>query len=143
MMVVGVMIFLASMATTMHWEPKVLAAVWMSSGVLMAAVLMETLSAPAFRQALMVSMSLMPPPTVKGMNSSWAQRLIRSIKMPRLSELAVMSRKTSSSAPWVSYCLASSMGSPASFRSTKWVPLTTLPSLTSRQGIMRLASIIE
>src|SRR5688572_20557388 len=35
------------------------------------------------------------------------------------------------------------MGSPASRNSTKWMPLTTRPSLTSRHGMMRLASMIE
>ena len=55
----------------------------------------------------------------------------------RLSLEAVMSRNTSSSAPSRSYRAASSTGSPASRRSTKLVPLTTRPSVTSRQGITR------
>lgn len=113
----------------------------MRSGFLMAAVLMETLSAPAFSRASMVSTLEIPPPTVKGMNRVFAIFLTRSMRIPRLSELAVMSRKTSSSAPSSLYFLPSSMGSPASFRSTKLVPLTTRPSLTSRQGMIRLLSM--
>src|ERR1700728_2039688 len=37
--------------------------------------------------------------------------------------------------------MAASTGSPASRRSTKLTPLTTLPSLTSRQGITRTLNI--
>src|SRR5580700_5023763 len=52
-----------------------------------------------------------------------------------------MSRKTNSSAPCWSYCSASSTGSPASRRSTKFTPFTTRPAVTSRHGIILLASI--
>src|SRR5882724_8663720 len=62
--------------------------------------------------------------------------------MSRASCEAVMSRKTSSSAPCASYAIAASTGSPASRRSTKRTPFTTRPSLTSRQGMMRLASTL-
>src|SRR5205809_5767993 len=61
--------------------------------------------------------------------------------MSRASCEAVMSRNTSSSAPWASYASAASTGSPASRRLTNPTPLTTRPSLTSRQGMMRLASM--
>src|SRR5687767_7615237 len=54
---------------------------------------------------------------------------------------AVMSRKTSSSAPSTSYRSASSTGSPASRMSTKFVPFTTRPLSTSRHGMTRLSSI--
>src|SRR6185295_11878103 len=59
----------------------------------------------------------------------------------RRSDDAVMSRKTSSSAPSSEYRRPHSMGSPASRNPTKLTPLTTRPSLTSRQGMMRLANI--
>src|SRR5579883_3487650 len=49
-----------------------------------------------------------------------------------------MSRKHNSSAPSRSYILACSTGSPASTRSTKFTPLTTRPSFTSRQGMTRI-----
>src|SRR5579863_5110138 len=39
--------------------------------------------------------------------------------------------------------MAASTGSPASRRSTKLTPLTTRPSLTSRQGITRTLNIRE
>src|SRR5262245_41228759 len=52
-----------------------------------------------------------------------------------------MSRKTSSSAPSLSYRRACSTGSPASIRSTKRIPLTTRPRSTSRQGRILFASI--
>src|SRR5580765_4374844 len=51
-----------------------------------------------------------------------------------------MSRNASSSAPCESYRRATSTGSPASRRLTKLTPLTTRPPVTSRQGMMRLAS---
>src|SRR6266850_2590082 len=50
-----------------------------------------------------------------------------------------MSRKVSSSAPCSSYLRAISTGSPASRSFTKLTPFTTRPSVTSRQGMMRLA----
>ena len=95
----GVSVRRASTATTMHWEPHWVLLVLIRSGLVTAAVLIETLSAPALKTSLMILMSLMPPPTVKGMKTSSATLETRSMRMPRLSELAVMSRKTSSSAP--------------------------------------------
>src|SRR5207244_4039847 len=71
-----------------------------------------------------------------------AVRRTTSSMIARPSCEAVMSRKTSSSAPCVSYASAASTGSPASRRSTKRTPLTTRPSLTSRHGMTRLANII-
>ena len=90
---------LASTATTMHCDPHWVLLSLIRSGFVTAAVLIETLSAPALRTSLMMLISLMPPPTVKGMKTSSATFETRSISIPRLSELAVMSRKTSSSAP--------------------------------------------
>src|SRR5688572_5376971 len=55
--------------------------------------------------------------------------------------LAVISRKTSSSAPISSYRAASSTGSPASRRFTKLTPFTTRPSFTSRHGMILRASM--
>src|SRR5260370_21045072 len=82
-----------------------------------------------------------PPPTVTGMRTCSAVRRTTSSMVLRRSYEAVMSRKTSSSAPSALYCAASSTGSPASRRFTKLMPLTTRPSFTSRQGIMRRVSI--
>ena len=82
----------------------------------------------------------MPPPTVSGMKQQAAVRRTTSTMVARPSEEAVMSRKTSSSACWASYALAHSTGSPASLRLTKLVPLTTLPSVTSRHGMILFAS---
>src|SRR5215213_4951266 len=74
------------------------------------------------------------------MNTSSAVRRARSTIVSRPSWDAVMSRKTSSSAPSASYFVASSTGSPASRMSTKLVPLTTRPLSTSRQGMTRCRS---
>src|SRR3989440_3847458 len=71
-----------------------------------------------------------------------AVRFTTSSMMSRASCEAVMSRKTSSSAPCASYAIAASTGSPASRRSTNRTPFTTRPSLTSRHGMMRLASML-
>src|SRR5438094_3934349 len=111
-----------------------------SSGRRTAALFMATLSAPARRIAAASSTESIPPPTQKGIESAAATRAARSTVVRRRSAEAVMSRKTSSSAPSWSYRAASPTGSPASRRSTNRVPFTTRPSFTSRQGMIRLAS---
>src|SRR5262245_35168500 len=70
-----------------------------------------------------------------------ATRRTISATMCRRSEKAVMSRNPRSSAPSSEYRRPHCTGSPASRRFTKLMPFTTRPSLTSRQGMMRLASI--
>ena len=90
---------LTSMATTMHWLPKKSDASRTSSGSRTAAVLSETLSAPASSICRTSSTDRRPPPTVNGMNTRSETRLTTSIMMSLASALAVMSRKTSSSAP--------------------------------------------
>src|SRR6476469_9930455 len=132
---------LASIATTMHCSPNFSAACLTNSRLLTAAELIETLSAPDRRSILMSSMVRTPPPTVSGMKQASAVRRTTSSMVPRFSWVAVMSRKHNSSAPAASYAIAASTGSPASRRSTKLTPLTTLPSFTSRQGITRTLNI--
>ena len=90
---------LASMATTMHWLPNFSAARLTKSRSFTAAVLIETLSAPASSSLRMSSTWRTPPPTVSGMKQASAVRCTTSKMMPRFSWLAVMSRKQSSSAP--------------------------------------------
>src|SRR3954447_17660365 len=132
---------LASIATTMHCSPNFSAASLTNSRRLTAALLMETLSAPDRSSVRMSSMVRTPPPTVSGMKQASAVRRTTSSMVPRFSWVAVISRKHNSSAPAASYAIAASTGSPASRRSTKLTPLTTLPSLTSRQGITRTLNI--
>jgi hypothetical protein len=74
----------------------------MRPGSAIAAVLSETLSAPALSMASMSRTERRPPPTVSGMKhcSAVAATTSRMIRRPSLE--AVMSRKTSSSAPWAS-----------------------------------------
>ena len=103
--------------------------------------LIETLSDPALSSARMSSIVRIPPPTVRGIKITSAVRRTTSSMMSRPSWLAVISKNTSSSAPSSSYRAATSTGSPASRRFTKFVPLTTRPRLTSRQGITRFANI--
>jgi hypothetical protein len=63
---------------------------------------MATLSAPA-RSSRSTSCTLLtPPPTVSGMNSCSAVRVITGSSALRPSRLALMSRNTSSSAPCAS-----------------------------------------
>src|SRR5687768_54558 len=76
------------------------------------------------------------------MNTCSAVREITSRVAARPSMVAVMSRKMSSSPPSRSYRAASSTGSPASRSSRNFVPFTTRPPSTSRQGTMRLASVM-
>ena len=68
----------------------------------MAEELMEILSAPSLRRARKSSTVRIPPPTVKGMNTVSATLRTMSTTVPRASEEAVISRKTSSSAPALS-----------------------------------------
>ncbi len=70
-----------------------------SSGFCTAEVLIETLSAPALSRRRTSSTLRTPPPTVSGMNTLLATASITCSRMSRSSELAVMSRKVSSSAP--------------------------------------------
>ena len=114
----------------------------MMAGFFSAAELTETLSAPARRMRVKSSTVRMPPPTVKGMKMLSATRVTMSTMMSRASEEAVMSSSTSSSAPWLSYSMAHSTGSPASRRPTKLVPFTTRPFFRSRQGMIRLAYML-
>ena len=129
------------MATTMHWLPNLSDALFTNSWSATAAVFMETLSAPALKSSFISSRVLMPPPTVRGIDTSAAVFSTTSIMVFLSSWDAVMSRKTSSSAPCSSYALAHSTGSPASLSWTKLMPFTTRPSFTSRHGMMRLVSI--
>ena len=66
---------------------------------LLLAVLMLTLSAPAFKRSLMLSRFRTQPPTVRGMNTVSAVRCTTSRMISLLSEEAVISRKVTSSAP--------------------------------------------
>ena len=129
------------MFTTMHWLPNRKAASRMNSGFVTAAELIDTLSQPAFSSVRMSSSVRMPPPTVSGMNTASDVLRTTSSMISRSSWLAVISRNTSSSAPSPSYRVATSTGSPASCRLRKLMPFTTRPPWTSRQGMIRLASM--
>ena len=59
----------------------------------------ETLSAPASSTACASATLRIPPPIVNGMKTSSAVRRASSTIVSRSSDVAVMSRKTSSSAP--------------------------------------------
>ena len=83
----------------MHCAPNRSDPALMRSGFSTAAVFRETLSAPDFSIRRMSSAVRMPPPTVSGMNTWSAVFAITSTTLARASLLAVMSRKTSSSAP--------------------------------------------
>ena len=128
---------LASIAHTTHWLPNSAAISPISSGRCTAAVFTLTLSAPARSIVRASPTERMPPPTVNGMNTCSAVRITTSTMVSRPSDEAVMSRKTSSSAPSASYRAASSTGSPASRRPTKLTPFTTRPPVTSRHGMTR------
>ena len=129
------------MATTTHWLPNLAETSPTKSGSATAAVFTATLSAPASRRALTSSTVLIPPPTVRGTNTSPAVRSTTSIIVFLFSWEAVMSRNVISSAPSSPYLPAASTGSPASLRLTKRTPFTTLPSFTSRHGIILLQTI--
>src|ERR1039458_982345 len=131
----------ASIASTTACAPNSLLSSVMSSGRRTAAVLTVTLSAPDMRMRRASATERMPPPTASGMKTLRAVRATTSAMISRASLEAVISRNTSSSAPSPLYRSASSTGSPASRRLTKLTPLTTRPPVTSRQGMMLLASM--
>src|SRR6478672_276072 len=89
----------ASIAQTTACEPNSAASEVRIPGSSKAARLMATLSAPASSRSRASSTPVTPPPAVKGIVSSSAARPITSRIGPRPSSVAVMSRKTSSSAP--------------------------------------------
>src|SRR6056297_3330597 len=133
---------------TMHWLPNAAAPSSMSSGRSRAPVVMETLSAPARRVSLMSAFVRMPPPTVRGMKHSSATAFTTSSIVSRPSALAVISRKTNSSAPAALYFFASSTGSPVYSRFSKLTPVYTAASpsssrSTSIQGMIRFVSPIR
>jgi len=79
--------------------PKLRIISGMIAGLRKAALLVETLFAPALRTASADLQSEMPPPTVKGTVQASATRRTTSRSVPRFSTVAVMSSKASSSAP--------------------------------------------
>ena len=90
---------LQSIAVTMHWAPNMSEDSLINSGFLTADVLTETLSAPALRIWRIASMELIPPPTVRGIKTSSAVLSITLIIVSLPWAEAVISKKTSSSAP--------------------------------------------
>ena len=83
-----------------------------------------------------------PPPTVSGMKQASAVRRTTSRMVPRFS----LARGDVEEGEFVGarrvIGVAASTGSPASRRSTKFTPLTTRPSFTSRQGMTRTLNIV-
>jgi len=72
----------------------------MISGFFIAAELIETLSAPAFNRLCMLSIDLMPPPTVSGINTSSAVFSTIFTMVSLFSNDALISKKQISSAPF-------------------------------------------
>ena len=103
-----------SIATTMHCVPNASAPRVMRAGSWTALVLTLTLSAPARKDLLDILKGPESAADSKREEEGPAARCIRSMMMPRFSFDAVISRKTTSSAPWSLYLPASSTGSPAS-----------------------------
>nr|CAB57703.1 hypothetical protein [Saccharolobus solfataricus P2] len=135
--------FLTSMATTTACDPNSSAdffTIWLLST---AAVFILTLSAPDLNAIDTSSGVLIPPPTVKGMDNTLAVSLMTLYNAFLASIVAVISKKTISSAPSSSYRLARLTGSPFNWRLRKFTPLTTLPSFTSRQAIILFVVILS
>ena len=91
----------ASIATTQHCRPNRSAMPLRSSGRSTAAVLTETLSAPASSRCQASSTARTPPPTVSGIDSTSRTRRTVSCWWPRPSGVAETSRMTISSPPGV------------------------------------------
>src|SRR5581483_8491195 len=131
------------MATITACDPKRCPMQVIRDGSAIAAELMLILSAPASKIAPASSSLRTPPPTVNGTNSCFAVRRTVSIKVFRFWCVAVMSSRTTSSAPASLCALASSAGSPASRRLRNFVPFTTRPASTSKQAMIRLVSMYK
>ena len=136
-------IFLTSTAITIHCRPIFSVTSLIIFGLDTAAVFIVTLSAPTDSKSLTSLKSLTPPPTVNGINTSLAtfSTTLNIVSLPSCD--AVISKNVISSAPSESYFFATSTGSPASTISTKFVPFTTRPLSTSKQGIILLATLID
>ena len=87
------------MATVILSLPNCFAAWRTRSGLRTAAVFIETLDTPRFSNSSIPWQLVMPPPTVSGTVVRATVRLTASMNVFRPSRVAVMSRKTSSSAP--------------------------------------------
>ena len=83
----------------MHWFPKYLEASLIILGFLIAAEFIETLSAPALSNACMFSIDEIPPPTVRGIKTSFAVYFTTLIIVSLFSNDALISKKHISSAP--------------------------------------------
>ena len=92
-------IFLASIATVIHWLPNFAAKSLMSCGFFIAEELMETLSAPFLSRISTSSTDEIPPPTVNGIFTFSATLNTNSARVFRFSSVAEISKNTSSSAP--------------------------------------------
>jgi hypothetical protein len=92
----------ASIASTMHWLPNCSAVSFRMPGLFTAAVLSDTLSAPASSMRRTSAATRMPPPTVSGMKTWRATASTTCTMVSRCSWEAVMSRNVSSSAPCAS-----------------------------------------
>ena len=89
----------ASIATTQHCAPNSRLISRINSGRFTAAVLTDTLSAPAINKRRASSTVRIPPPIVNGMKTCSATARAISTVVSRSPDDAVMSRNTSSSAP--------------------------------------------
>ena len=110
-------------------------------GFLTAAELIDTLSAPFLSNTFASFRDETPPPTVKGISRASATLKTRSERVFLFCSVAEISKKTNSSAPSAVYLFANSTGSPASIKLIKFTPLTVLPFLISKQGIILFAII--
>ena len=89
----------ASTDSTMHCEPNCRDNFESKSGRAIAAVLTDTLSAPARSSMSTSATDRTPPPTVSGMNTCSAVRRTTSSIVERPDDDAVTSRNVNSSAP--------------------------------------------
>ncbi len=127
-------------AATMACEPKNPAASSIRSGRVTAAVLMLTCPQALSRRRMSATVRT-PPPTVSRMKTCPATSSMMCRMVSRLSDEAVMSRGQFVHALRRCSVWRLRRGR-ASRKPMKFTPLTTRPSFTSRQGMMRFASAI-
>ena len=131
----------ASIATTRFAEPITAAARATRSGSSIAAVMIETLSAPAFRRSRTSSRVRTPPPTVSGMKTD----LGRARHDVEQDAALLVARGDVEEGDLVGALLVVDGARPRPGRRRRrgrrsFTPFTTRPRSTSRQGMMRFRS---
>jgi len=128
----------------MHWLPKRFEALSTKCGSFTAAVLIDNLIRSGIKKFPDILQVSDPPPTVRGIKISSAVLRTISMRISLSSYEAVISKKGESHpAPARRKPSHSQPDRQHPSSLTNWVPFTTLPLFTSRQGMIRFANMLN